>query len=299
MTKQEFLEFASKQVKCGFRTEYDFDILDKKLHQLYPEPFDSRKMLEYYQSIGLFELWRIEELSGDMLYFDLRFLDLSYLKNDIYIEQDCESVCFWEDIGSVVASAAAIENSAGTIEYIFISEKGRFYNDQHRLIADSLEEFFDYIANVEYDYHPIIGKRIYDFLAAAGWYKGRTTDVSSVYDAFLEKGIELTQKQLDFIAEFNGLHFDFNDSYVEIEFYDLKTLIENDPFYNKETWCVGNRRYKNAIRVGERGMIGEFYLESGGLLLNGGFFPMGRTTMECINHLFDCIPKSWKLKNDN
>ncbi|MCH5208636.1 MAG: SUKH-3 domain-containing protein [Oscillospiraceae bacterium] len=296
ITKQDFLEFASKEIKYGFRSEYNLDKLDKKLHQLYPQPFDSRKMLEYYQSIGFFELWRTEKYSVDVLYFDLRFLELSSLKNVIYIEQPCESVSFWKDIGSVVASAAAIENSAGTIEYIFISEKGEFYNDQHRLIADSLEKFFDYIANVEYDYHPIIGKRIYDFLTAAGWYKGRTDDVSSVYKAFHEKGIELTQIQLDFIAEFNGLHFYFDDDYVEVEFFDLKTLIEGYHDFNKEIQCIGNRLYKNAIKVGHRFMIGDVYLESEGILLNEGYSPMGRTTMECIKRLFDCVPERCKLR---
>ncbi|MCH5195751.1 MAG: SUKH-3 domain-containing protein [Oscillospiraceae bacterium] len=296
MTKQDFLEFASKQIKYGFRSDYNLDKLDKKLHQLYTDPFDSRKMLEYYRCIGLFELWRSEKHSGDVLYFDLRFLELSSLKNVIYIEQDCESVCFWKDIGSVVASAAAIENSAGTIEYIFISEKGVFYNNRHCLIADSIEEFFDYIANVEYDYHPIIGNRIYDFLTSAGWYEGRTVDVSLIYDAFLEKGIELTRKQLDFIAEFSGLHFYFDDDYVEVEFFDLKTLIEGYHDFNKEIQCIGNRLYKNAIKVGHRFMIGDVYLESEGILLNEGYSPMGRTTMECIKRLFDCVPERCKLK---
>ena len=78
-------------------------------------------MLDYYQCIGHFGLWKAEKNSGDILYFDLRFLELSVLKNVVYIERPCESVSFWEDIGSVVASAGEIKNSAGTVEYIFIS----------------------------------------------------------------------------------------------------------------------------------------------------------------------------------
>lgn len=299
MTKQEFLEFASKQIKSGFKSkkEYDIEKLDKRLHQLYSEPFNSRKMLDYYQCIGHFGLWKAEKNSGDILFFDLRFLELSFLKNEIYIERPCESISYWEDVGSVVASAAEIKNSAGTIEYIFISENGEFYNDHRCLIADSTESFFDYIANVEYDYHPIISKRTYEFLNAAGWHEGRMKDVSSVYNAFLEKGIKLTQKQLDFIAEFSGLSFDFNNVDVGIELYDLKALIEEESDFNKEISCIIiNKVYKNVIKVGDRGMIGEFYLESEGLLLNEWYFPLGRTTLECINHLFDCIPKSWKLK---
>lgn len=299
MTKQEFLDYASKQIKSGFKSKkgYDLEKLDRKLHQLYPEPFNSRKMLDYYQCIGHFGLWKAEKHSGDILYFDLRFLELSVLKNVVYIERPCESVSFWEDIGSVVASAGEIKNSAGTVEYIFISENGGFYNDRHCLIADSTDCFFDYIANVEYDYHPIISKRTYDFLTAAGWYDGRAEDVSSVYNAFLEKGIELTQKQLDFIAEFSGLSFDFNSVDVRIELYDLNSLIEEEPDFNKEISCIIiNKVYKNVIKVGDRGTIGEFYLEADGILLDEWYFPMGRTTLECINHLFNCIPESWNLK---
>ena len=59
-------------------------------------------------------------------------------------------------IGCAVNAAGFIDDFAGRIKELYISEQGEFYDQDHKLIAKTQEEFFDYLTTVEFDFHPEI-----------------------------------------------------------------------------------------------------------------------------------------------
>ncbi len=293
MTKQEFIEFTSNQLKSGFNSTrgYNRGQLAGKLHQIYGKPFNSEIILDFFCDIGLFGFVRAEKASNDILYFDIRFIDVGGLKMTSYYEYAHDGVCFWNDIECVVAAAVQVRNCSGIIEYIFMSENGKFYNEKHQLIADNEEHLFDYLANVEYNFHPVISNRTYDFLVLAGWHNNRHLDTTSVYKAFKQRNIELSQLQLNVIAEFSGLYFGFNDTRREVNIFSVETLINYDPEFQNEIMQYDNVIAKNVIRFGKR-MAGDIYLDANGILLDEWYYPLGRTTLECINHLMADVPEN-------
>lgn len=302
MTTEEFFEFASKQISFKDYTATagaSREKLDRILHELYPAPFDSSIILDFVYDMDCKTFYRTEKSSGDILIFNMRFMDLTYLAKSLqYFDNPIAGVSYWSDIGSVAACCTEINNCSGVIEYIFITEDGRFYNDKHRLIANSREELFDYYASVEYNYHRPIHVRTQKFLSAAGYPRKNAVDVSELYKTFCGNGIILTEKQLDFIREFSGFQLSFTNSpkeiksmsnVFEIEFLSVERLIKEDPQYDKEIHRPGYVN-RNVIRVGEQFCDMNFYLDSEGIILDDRCYPMGHTVMECIDHLFDYVP---------
>ncbi len=302
MTTEEFFEFASKQIcfkdytaTAGLSREK----LDRILHELCPIPFDSSIILDFLYDMDCKSFYRAEKSSEDILIFNMRFMNLTDLAKSLqYFDNPIDGVSYWSDIGSVAACCTEINNCSGVIEYIFITEDGRFYNDKHCLIANSREELFDYYASVEYNYHRPMHARTYEFLSAAGCPRKNAVDVSELFKTFCGNGITLTEKQLDFIREFSGFQFSFTNSskkiksmsnVFEIEFLSVERLISEDPQYDKEIHRPGYVG-KNVIRVGEQFCDLYFYLDSEGIILDNRCYPMGHTLMECIDHLFDYVP---------
>lgn len=302
MTTEEFFEFASKQISFKDYTATagaSREKLDRILHELYPAPFDSSIILDFVYDMDCKAFYRAEKSSGDILIFNMGFMDLTYLAKSLqYFDNPIAGVSYWSNIGRVAVCCTEINNCSGVIEYIFITEDGRFYNDNHRLIANSREELFDYYANVEYNYHRPIHARTHKFLSAAGYPRKNAVDVSELYKTFCGNGIILTEKQLDFIREFSGFQLSFTNSpkkiksmsnVFEIEFLSVERLIKEDPQYDKEIHRPGYVN-RNVIRVGEQFCDMNFYLDSEGILLDNRYYPMGHTLMECIDHLFDYVP---------
>lgn len=300
MTNEEFIKFASMQLNFRDSSSYGTsrDVKDRKLRGLCPISFNSSIILDFLGDTELKSFYRAEKLSGDILFFDMRFIDLAGLSNSLYFDSPIDGVSYWSDIGSVAACCTGIHSCSGVIEYIFITEDGRFYNDKHCLIANSREELFDYYASVEYNYHRPMHTRTHEFLSAAGWPRKNTVDISELYKTFCNNGIILTEKQLDVISEFSGFQFSFANSsekiksmsnVFEIEFLSVERLIKEDPQYDKEIHRPGYVN-KNVIRVGEQFCDMNFYLDSEGILLDDRCYPMGHTLMECIDHLFDYVP---------
>ncbi len=71
---------------------------------------------------------RFEKKSGDKL--------------EIGIFANYDSICFWEDIGMYVCMVAYIRNCTCYIEKIYLSEDGRFWEEQQKLFFYTEEEHF-------------------------------------------------------------------------------------------------------------------------------------------------------------
>lgn len=268
MTRQEFLNYASEQPRFNvYRELYSYWDLEKFFDKSYKNGSSSKKIVDFLNGVGKMLFERIESKSGDVLVIHVS----SY-----------GSSCNWQDIGCMVSEFGVIRNCAGTIESFFISEQGRFYNQNHKLLAENEEDFFDYLVTVEYDFHPEIPRRTYHILRHFGWYDGRHIDTAEFEQKMKHRGIDFTKAQLDFLGEFSGLTFELSDYYYW-KIYSLDKILENyvpiaQPDAHRKV------RIEDAFGCGDDGN-GLIFLSSDGLLALGVNTPLGRTTMECINHL--------------
>ncbi len=279
MTTQEFFNYASnKPLYDLFHGSYKKDELYEMILKNYSSGSKPEKIVEFFLSVGRLAFERDEKKSDDTLTIDLRYMIADY---------------FWKDIGWAVNAVCLIHGLSGVIEKLYISEQGKFYNQNHVLVAETKEDFFDYLTTVEFDYHPEITQRTYDMLKHVGWYEGRRVDVTEFNLEMKQRGIVLTKNQLDFLSEFSGLDFIFdNDSW---QFWSLKSITQNyKPLF------IGSKQQRNVMVVGENifqcgnTMGSDIYLCANGLLTTRPEHPLGRTTMECVNHLCNFISDNSK-----
>lgn len=181
----------------------------------------------------------------------------------------------WSDIGAVVNLIGFIENCAGRIDELYMSEEGKFYSRTHMLIAKNEKDFFDFLTTVEYDFHPVIKDRVFDVLRKAGWYEGRRVDVSSFSNEMKSRGITLSQAQLDFLSEFGGIHFSCGNEYCK--FLSASDILNDCDFALDDD---GNYSLMAVENIGP-----SYYIDYDGILSGIEALPLGRTTMECVNHL--------------
>ena len=272
MTKQEFFEKLSSAGFVSSFMEYSVEGLEAKIHKVYPDKFDMNKIIDFFLMIGGLTFKRSEKKSHDVLTFGLNWV---------------RTVEFWSDVDCVVNAIGDVENCAGRIECFFISEQGRFYNQDHKLIAENMDQFAEYITTVEYDYHPKTTQRTYDMLRFFGWYEGRHIDTTAFEQELNRRGIELSKEQLDFFGEFSGLYFSFDsDCWC---FYSLDEILAKDKYFAEQsTPC----KYK-VVLCGDT-MGGPLAIDGDGIIQFFYAIPQGRTTMECINHLCEGVSEDCK-----
>ncbi len=271
MTKQEFLKYVQDHTKPSYyekklycREDFTDYINDSRRDDSSPQ-----KIIDFFDGMGSTMFDRVERKSGDVLTINIFYYFGTH---------------YWNDIGCMVGYCGWISNcSVYEIESFYISEQGKFYNQDHKLIAENEEDFFDYITTVEYDFHPEIPQRTYHILRHFGWYEGRHIDTSEFEHKMKKRGIKFTKAQLDFLGEFSDLTFELPDYYVCWTFYSLDKISENyvpipHPENSREVLV------ENAFVCGNDGN-GSIFLSSDGLLALGVNTLLGRTTMECLNHL--------------
>lgn len=282
MTRQEFLKYASRQpIYDRFHGSYSKEQIDRMFDENYNSGANPEKIKHFFANLGYAAFRRFEKNSGDELTVDVRYLRENY---------------FWQDINCAVNWAGYIDNCAGIIEVFFLSEHGKFYNQDHKLIAENEEVFFDYITTVEYDFHPEIPQRTYHILRHFGWYEGRHIDTSEFEQKAQRRGIEFTREQLDFLSEFSDLHFSLSG--VDWFFSSLSKILEDYvpvPEYPKHKSRVV---VEHAFKCGGDDGGDIFYLTDDGLIVTCEGSHLGRTTMECINHLCSYSHKNESWLNE-
>ncbi len=282
MTKQDFISYGSRQIcfknfllqpseelETYLQTQLKIKRTDFIINFLYSGGFN-----------GYVSFSRCEKNSGDIL--KIRIDSIS-------------SFTFWrDDIQQYVSEIAVISNCAGLIEEFFISEDGRFWNKTNELRAECEDDFFDYLASVEYDFHPIINTRTYDILRHGGWYKGRHVDITEFNIKMKNRGLALSEQQLAFFVEFSGLDVCFTPSDYDWRFFSLDEILDlGEPTYV-------DKIYDGSIWLGEAVIEigvweeGPLYLSSDGRIFDIHFMPLGRTPLESINNLAGHIPPDYK-----
>lgn len=275
MTKQDFIDYAIKNspynqngtIQVGFQP-YDRKELLKKIKDNYPTEFNTKRIVDFCESVGTLYFHRKEKITGDVLDIDIRWL---------------AKIEFWDDINAVANRIGYILNCSGTIEELYISEDGRFYNHTHKLLAESEEDFFDYLTTVEFDHHPIINERVYDVLRKAGWSEKRQLDTKKFSEAMECSGIKLSQAQLDYFSSFSGISIGCDSEFCD--FYSMSEIIlSNDIEFFPTITTVNGDIAENVLTIGHT-FSGDFHIDSNGVLLFFADNPIGRNTIEGINYL--------------
>lgn len=304
MTKEEFKKF--KEIHHAIEFKYNLEELLKNAEEVsvknnFKRQFKKAEMnniIDFVREYGKFDFKRTEKKSGDVINFEIRPL--------------C-TCCYWKDFNQIAFRIGWVENSSGIIECLNMLEDGSFYNYDRKKVADNTEEFLDYIATVEYDYHAPISERTYRQLKEAGWYEGRKIDISGLVKECEKDGVFLTQPQKRFIEEFGGLYIprDKNNDYFfisdkrthkysdgkpiyfiymlnytseDMEDYDALFGAEDDDIirimekYGENTVCIGGCDYCTDILLTEKGLMI--------LHCEGSICEYGRTAMEGFNKMF-------------
>lgn len=282
MTKQEFISYSSKQTgfensPCESASELDTYI--KNRLGIPKTDF----VINFLYSGGLnghLSFYRREIKSGDILKIRI---------------DSITNFTFWrDDIRQYVSEIAVISNCAGLIEEFFISEDGRFWNKNNELKAENEDEFFDYLVNVEYDFHPVINSRTYDILRHFGWYQGRHIDVTEFNSEMDKRGLELSEQQLAFFSEFSGLEVIFIPYDHNWRFFSLDEVLEVTEFAFIDRLYDGNMSPSEpSVQIGfwEDAPI---YLTPDGRIFGMRSVPFGRTILECINYFANEVPENYK-----
>lgn len=281
MTRQEFISYSSKQLgfeNFPYRSDFEVDTYIKNRLGITKTDF----VINFLYSGGIngdLSFCRREIKSGDIL--QIRLYSIT-------------KFTFWrDDIEQYVSEITVISNCASLIEEFFISEDGRFWNKDNELRAENEEEFFDYLANVEYDFHPVISSRTYDILRHFGWYEGRHIDLTKFNSEMKKRGFELSEQQLAFFSEFSGLEVLFIPSDHDWRFFSLDEELDmaEPEFFDGV--------YDGSIMPGEIfiqiGFVAEapLYLSLDGKIFGMRFIPLGRTPLESINNLVNNIPENY------
>ncbi len=275
MTNLEFVERIYASAKSVHHKTYSADEIVAKIRKIYSGNINTSKIVECFLIIGNISFERVEKHSNDELRFALGW---------------CYPVEFWSDIGCVVNGTGIVDNCAGRIERFHISEQGKFYNQDHKLIAENMDQFAEYITTVEYDYHPKTTQRTYDMLRFFGWYEGRHIDTTAFEQELNRRGIELSKEQLDFFAEFSGLDFNFDSDCWY--FYSLEQILEQNKIIDHVLEKRNPRKHPTVL-CGKT-MGGPLGVDGNGIIQFFYAYPQGRTTMECINNLCEGVSEDCK-----
>lgn len=276
MTKEELIKIIKNKAIFISSEEIDISVVKKKLNQ-YSEIRNNTLMVQFAQKYHMIIFEKIEKVSKDRLHIQ------------IYPFTSPKTIAEWQGENKNVMGVAWISNVSGSIETLFMNEKGEFFNSKTELIANNEDKFFEYLLSVEYDYHAHIMPKTLDILKKAGWFEGRKKDISSLINKYKKEGIELSTSQISFMQEFGGIKGkDTNDEEFEIcidpKYSIFKKRIplskSNLKSYNPLN-VVGNKENVDFLLAGFMGnnMI-NFWISTDGRLFADQGIQMGRTIME-------------------
>ena len=159
-----------------------------------------QKILDYISDYGSFNFSKQEKQSGDEIEFYSRPLRFC----NPYLDEFGERVAF---IGGYRNCSCSFCGRQTTffIEAFYMNSAGLIINQNQLPIADNLDEFWNYIIEKEYDFHPIISDDVYNILRQAGWYEGRQIDIDPLLEECMEDDVFPTDIQIAFIREFGGI----------------------------------------------------------------------------------------------
>ena len=189
----------------------------KRLHLKAPV---RNRVIELLSEYGRFHFTKTERISGDEIRFEFFPLLLP-----VHPDSN-EKTAF---IGAYKNRSCSLYLHENThyIERFYVDAAGLIRNQDHRLIAENITDFWEYIMEKEYDYHPEITDDVMNLLRGAGWYEGRRINIDALLEECMEDDVFPSDIQIAFIQEFGGL--------------GGKDLLDDD---QSEFWFPSNRSHE-------------------------------------------------------
>lgn len=179
---------------------------------------------------------------------------------------------------------------------IYSNQKHCFKFEEGQIIADNIEDLFEYVLSNASIIPINILPETLEKLKSFGWYKDRHIDISKITKKFCLDGTPLSDKQIQFLQEFSGIKgIDASDE--EFIIYDsirMPKCVRDCIIYftpkapsEKDLYSYGPLKivaYKNNIdmlRIGETGYgIMPIWISTDGKLFRDDGAQLGRTAME-------------------
>lgn len=197
------------------------------------EPLRER-ITDLISEYGYFGFYKTETGSGDRLTFCFQ---------PGYSYSDAKKGTVF--IGAFRNCSCAIFSSEHFfIEQFYADAAGAVYNQDHRLIAENITDFWEYVIETEYDHHPEITAEVMRIMRDAGWYEGRRINIDALLKECMEDDIFPSDAQIAFLEEFGGLSgigqvgeegFSFACKRRGLCFANLAKRLEN-PRYTQGRW---------------------------------------------------------------
>lgn len=254
------------------------DISDLK-HNIskYTNISDEEKIVTFAEKYGIIVFSRKERKSNDEIVIQISpFAEPRFL-ND------------WKGNCKNIICIALIRNSSDRIETIYMNENGYFYNQDMNFIAESEDNFFNYLLTVEFDYHAYISQETILTLQKAGWFEERQIDIMELIYKFKNNNVFLSEFQINFIKQFGGLKGSDKyghtfETYVEAENMKYKKCQmpqKNDLISYAPLNIIGYKEKIDFLLVGAfDDEITKLWLSSDGRMFSDQGTQLGRTIME-------------------
>lgn len=196
---------------------------------------------------GQFHFTKTERISGDEITFEFRPLLLP-------VHPDSNEKAAFISGYRNCSCSLYVHESTRYIECFYVDAAGFIRNQEQRLIAENMTDFWEYIMEKEYDYHPEISGDVMQLLRGAGWYEGRKIRIDALLEECMEDDVFPSDTQIAFIQEFGGLYgiqlndeakFWFSDRRVNRTFANLaKKQVRTEErwalhYHGADTLCVG------------------------------------------------------------
>lgn len=261
MTREEFIKKAEQKYLTRF---FNLDHLDRNRiiknsgnGNVIKDVNSVAKIIEFIDEFSMMHLFAYQNEEKDFVIKQIFLEDLR-----------CE---FWDDVVEIVIRVANMWNCSSKKIDFFMSETGVFYDETHKIIADDNDSFLEYLLDVPCDRHEIPDERTYRLLKEAGWYEGRREDITDIVAGCHQDGVELTEKQKEFISEFIGIRTE-------------KFMIFDEYNYKYFSYRALNTRFKiDAVYIGIYNSELQLYLSTDGRIFKGTGMPWGLDAMEAIH----------------
>ena len=195
MTREEFFKKAEQKYQVRF---IDLGKSERKRLMQY---IDNGTVVKDINSVA-----KISELVDKFSMTLLLSHDIN--KQDFVLKRICLGTLkceFWNDIDDIVVHIADMHNNSYKEIDFFMSGAGTFYDEDHNKVADDINSFLEFYLDVPCNHHEQPDERTYRILDEMGRDAERKKDITEIVEGCHKNGVELTDKQKEFISVFAGI----------------------------------------------------------------------------------------------
>ena len=261
MTREEFFKKAEQKYQVRF---IDHGKSERKRLMQY---IDNGSVIKDIDSVA-----KICEFADNFSMTLLLSHDIN--KQDFVFKRICLGILkceFWDDIDDIAIRVADMHNNSYKDIDFFMSGSGAFYDEDHNKVADYNDSFLEFYLDVPCDHHEHPDERTYRILDEMGRDAERKKDITEIVEDCHKNGVELTDKQKEFISEFAGIKTEKLIIFDEVD-YGYFNLYNFGGSFKTEAVYIGV--YNREIRL---------FLSTDGRIYKENGLPWGLNAMEALH----------------